>query len=592
MKFHDSDPTINWLAHSKGPVRGAELVDQQLSNAYRYYNTRVEIERVRREQFAILRLRLFPTLEAAEEEYQKLDAELEAIRDEIKGGNAKQKKRSTGTAEQKARIKTAKEQKKFASDRAKTIRAAAKESLELKTEAAKIDEAINVRRKEARANCGVHWGSYLGVERAVQQASNSSKAPPAFKRWTGDGTVSVQLQGGMSWDELMSGEDTRIRFVEKRYDGYDDMRHAPSGKRKKLDGELWLRVGSEGIKPVWAVFHCRFWRIPPVDCLIKWVHVDRIKRANKYVWQVRLVLSRPLGWDKGCAEGGAVGIDVGWRLVPDGLRVAYWVGNDGREGQLVLPQDLINTKDDNEAIQTIRDCNLNALKLRLSPWLAETVLPGWFTESAGVGRDGKPFASILSGLPHWKSPARFEMLYHRWVKNRFENDEVGFAMLRDWRNGTGTTHNHGDLHLWRFQTGRRIRGLKRRKDIFRNFARDLARRYAVCRVEKLDLAAMRRRPTAEEKATNGAVIHFRNLAANAELFECLKQSGMAVEALPAQNTTRMHLTCGHISDWTDEERAMVRVTCQGCGEMYDQDRQSADLLLHGGVASADVVALV
>jgi hypothetical protein len=35
-KFHDSDPSINWLAHAKAPTTGKELVEAQFSAAHRY----------------------------------------------------------------------------------------------------------------------------------------------------------------------------------------------------------------------------------------------------------------------------------------------------------------------------------------------------------------------------------------------------------------------------------------------------------------------------------------------------------------------------------------------------------------------------
>jgi hypothetical protein len=621
MKFHDSDPSINWLAHAKAPTTGKGLVEAQFSAAHRYYNTLIEIERSRQQKYLELRRELVPALEAAEAEYAKLDGELSAVRDEIKQANAKTHKRSTGTPEQRAEIKRLKGERTACAKVAKEVRERAKDSAALANGAEAINDEARAAVRAARAATETFWCSYLQVEAAVQQASKDSKPlPPRFKRWTGDGTVSVQLQGGLSWSGLLAGDDTRARLVARDWSSIEANTRAPNGKhdkpspsgrRAKRRFDLWLRVGSDGRKPVWAVFPIVLYREPigADELLVKWIHVDRIKRATAYVWQARFVLAKKSGWAKTCSPSGTVGVDVGWRLVPDGLRVAYWVGSDGREGQLVLPQELLNAKDDMEAIQTIRDKNFSAMKLRLARWFKRaqgelvmegelrlpTVaakLPAWMTDSPGLDRDGKPKASIVAGMPHWKSPGRAESLYRQWRDNRFTGDDDGFRMLSDWRNGSGKPHEHGDLHLWRFQTGRRIRALKRRKDIYRKFARELAQNYAVCRVEKLNLAEMRRRPEAEDDKASGAVVMFRNLAANGELLECLRQSGMAVEALPAENTTRMHLACGHISSWSDEERAAVMVTCQGCGESYDQDDNSAKLLLAGGVASVEVVGTV
>ena len=36
---------------------------------------------------------------------------------------------------------------------------------------------------------------------------------PKFQRWTGDGTVAIQIQHGMSVAELFRAEDNRLRLI-------------------------------------------------------------------------------------------------------------------------------------------------------------------------------------------------------------------------------------------------------------------------------------------------------------------------------------------------------------------------------------------
>jgi hypothetical protein len=584
MKFHGSDPSINWLAHAKPPVIGAEVVDQQLSAAHRYYNRLIEIERERRARYRAERDRLFPELEAAQAEADRLDAELEAKRAEIKKLHANQRSRVT-PPDAKREVERLKEERRLASAKAKALRTAAKESPELKAAALVIDEEFAAILKSARAECGAFWPTYMGVEAAVRRASSSSKVEPRFKRWTGDGTISMQLQGGISWEHLVGGADSRVRFVRG---GYATAHGAHSPSKRTLDGRVWIRVGSDGRKPVWAVFPCRIWRLPPRDAQIKWVHVDRIKRANRYRWQVRFVLGRETGWAKPCAESGTVGVDLGWRLMPDGLRVAYWVGDDGGEGQLLLPHSILQRKQTSEELRSIRDVNYDTFKLRLASWLDGRELPDWLAE-------------IVQHLPKWRSPSRAERLYHVWREKRFDGDEDGYRLVAEWRNGlpnaaSGRRHYepnaHGDLHLWRYETGTRLRLAKARKDLYRKFARELAAHYAECHVEKIQMAKLVRRPEAEEESPDGATIHYRMIAAVAELVECLKQSGMRVTEIPAKDSTRAHSVCGHVSKWSESERGGLYVTCEGCRDVYDQDQNAARNFLNSRVASGDVAETV
>ncbi|MGH7743859.1 MAG: hypothetical protein ACREQ5_03450 [Candidatus Dormibacteria bacterium] len=620
MKFHDSDPSVVWLAHAKAPVVGAELVDEQIRSCHRYYNRLIEIERRRREEYEAARRLLFPKFEPRQAEYDRCDAELSDVRAEIRALHAKNKSRKT-PPEKTQLVNRLKEARAISSARLKALRLEASKSLELKRLAEDGDNKANGARKAARASCGIYWGSYLGVERAVDQARYSTKALPAFKPRSPGGTIGVQIQKGLAWSEIVGGDDLRVRFepgpliegLGMRLGNDGNPLPLPSGKRKKLDGKLWVRIGSDGREPVWAVFPCRMYRIPPDDCLVKWVHVDRIQRANASIWQVRFTVARKAGWSKPCASSGTVGVDLGWRLRPDGsLRVAYWVGSDGRKGELCLPPAILQRKQTNEELRSIRDKNFDELKLVLKRWfLAQSSLPEFIAAPTPMVRGGVPvvdtdgkaatWPSVLAAIHLWRSPARTELLYHRWRANRFAGDDEGFRLLEWWRNGLPESmtqrgkhvpNEHGDLHLWRYECGTRIRMAKRRKNIYRCFARELARHYAVCHVEAIKMARLVRLPKPEEQAPSGAVIEYRRLAAVAELTDCLKHSGMAVEMMPAPNSTLTCPHCGFLNNWSDEDRAMLLVTCIGCGRETDQDESAALYFLGGGVASGEVAGSI
>jgi len=70
--------------------------------------------------------------------------------------------------------------------------------------------SVLVRSLRAASGLSGSWGSYLLVEAAVDSAKQHPEEP-RFRRWDGTGRVGVQLQGGLSVDDVLAGIDTRLR---------------------------------------------------------------------------------------------------------------------------------------------------------------------------------------------------------------------------------------------------------------------------------------------------------------------------------------------------------------------------------------------
>lgn len=119
-------------------------------------------------------------------------------------------------------------------------------------------EAANEARKAARAASGVYWGTYLQVEEFVKKACANTPPHknPRFLRWTGEGLLAVQVQKGKSSKGLF-----------QIHDGFDNRKGRRAGQRK----ELWLRVGAEKTKPVWAKFPLILHR--PIEGEVTWIKV-------------------------------------------------------------------------------------------------------------------------------------------------------------------------------------------------------------------------------------------------------------------------------------------------------------------------------
>ncbi len=189
-------------------------------------------------------------------------------------------------------------------------------------------------------------------------------------------------------------------------DGYDPERQT------KQKSSVRLRIGTDDDNhPIFASAPVTIHRAIPEDAEIAWAHLTRRRIGTHDRYHVNFTLQRQRGWEKpGLADRGDVGIDVGWRLVPGGLRVAYWVGDDGRKGELVLPQKLLDGMHYPDQIQSERDQTYNAIKPALHEWLSKKwgTLPEWLLSRAAA--PDKYDAEALPKCPtvaRWKSQGKY-----------------------------------------------------------------------------------------------------------------------------------------------------------------------------------------
>ncbi len=424
---------------------------------------------------------------------------------------------------------------------------------------------LNRLIREARARNGLYWGTYLMVEAAFERALGTSKSALKFVRHDGSGKVSVQLPATspLTVEKLLAGTDTRARIVG-------------TGKHR----EFWIRVGSEGRAPVWAVAPFSYHRDLPAGALVVWVHLHAKRIATKLKWFVHVVCkgeetARPL-------EGGSgtIALDVGWRLLPDGsVRVAAGLNEKGERFELQLPAYLRERDQKVEDLRSIRDKNFNVAKKELKELMqGNTSLPAWFAEA-------------LSTLAQWQSPARLAAVVVRWRTERFQGDEALFSYAEAWRKQ--------DKHLYEWECNQRQRVLRQRLEMYRLAALKLAK-YSTVVVEKLDLRDFAERPKARADASNQrqVALHLEAPAITASrgrrfdaglsiLLGCIKQAvaragGHYVEVAPEWTTQ----TCNACNEREKFDAVELMHTCSHCGATWDQDFNAAANLLKRGMSEA------
>ncbi len=597
------------------PTSNASLVMDQMRAAHRYYNQLVEIERDRRSAVSEILIG-HPDTEALAARVTDLAGQREAARLAIKAARKATRDRSE-TAQMRARVKDLAAELKAARAELKAARDAIKDDPVVTAAIDAADARATDRVRQARAACEAYWGSYLLQEQAVD-AARKSRTPPRFKRWTGEGRVSVQLQGGISDAELF-GDDTQVQVAPVSPDAHDPGR--PRGVRRLASRTvLRLRVRStEKGKPVWAEWPMILHRPIPDGARVKVATVSRRRRdCRRWDWRLLLTLEIPdaAATARPLPAGGAVALNLGWcRRPSDAVRAGYVLSDDGAvDREVAVPRSTIDRVEKSEGIRSQRDRNLDAMRGALVAWLRsrEAALPTWLVERTILSRERRvpepgceaeapsqeqlgaprvkpspyltprledsPLETAGSTRPRswhvaqWRSAARFRALALAWRARRFADDDGGYQILEDWR--------HRDEHLERYESGLRRGGLLDRRERYRLLAADLAARYRTLVVDDFDLREFQKSPKPEDARVERPVAK-RNQrhAAGSELRAALLNAFGPARVLRESSVavTRTCHACGQVDDW--DHAAAREHTCSGCATTWDQDQNACQNLI-------------
>lgn len=516
------------------PTEGADLVDEQIHAAHRYSNELVRIELDRREAVAAA-LGEDPDVGRLDRLIAGLVEDLDARRAEIqeeRTGVPRRKQAPAGKSEGQGLAKALREAR---AERREAVKEALKRA-EIRDAVKGCDSAARDRHKAVRAEysaAGSYWGTRALADQAIDQARKGS-APPRFRRWSGEGAVAVQVQGGMSAAELVDCSSTLVQLSL-----------APQsipGRAGKARPRLRLRVGSsKGRAPLWAEWPILYHRPLPEDAQIMWAKVVRRRVATKHRWSLHVTVRLPAEWAAEEVDPvGAVAVDLGWsRDATDGLTVGRWESTSGSSGIARLAAGVARGLSYASEIQAARAADLNEIKPQVRPALEKLDLPAEHRERVAT-------------LHLWRSPRRFATLALWWHENRIDGDADLYGLLGSWR--------RRDKTAWEREANTRRRALARRRNEYRVLAADLARRHQVLVIERINLAEIARRPAPEsdryEKRSPQAQSQ-RTAAAPGELRKAL------VEAFAARGGEIVEVEAGLTT------RQMLDRHREGSGESVD-----------------------
>lgn len=542
----ESLPTIVYSYGCKAPHENRAYAEEQISLAHRYRNKLVELERLRRQKVQeAVRLHC-PGLLELETRAMAVKQALADEREKASKSNAEARRRKVAP-ELRASIASLKAESTTLWTQFKALRTEGYQRPEVQAALEAIEEQNAADLRAARASCGLYYGTYLAIEAANSQ-SRSSKGMPGFKRWTGDGKCGCQVQLGITPEQAMSGTDTRLQI------------RILNPEKKKPHAEIKVRVGSNDKgKPIFATVRARYHRPLPEGCRIKWAYLVRRRTASSDKWSVQLIISRAGGFPKhDLATTGRVGINLGWRQLWNGLRVATWIGSDGRSGELIIPNDKLELWSKPDSLTSIRDLNFNTAMLRIRAFVQEheTELPEWWQERA-------------QHMAQWQSQNRLASLIVFWRNNRFEGDTAIYDELEAWRKQ--------DKHLWLWECHLRKKLARWRKEMYRLFAVHMRRSYEVAVIDGTDRKKLARLPEVESEDLVIAKARYnQRIAATGLLSESLKAFGPRVESADPKHITQKCHVCGHVEAFD----AVNQIThaCK-CGAVWDQDVNAAQNLL-------------
>ena len=535
----------------KPPSHNAELVRSQLLLAHRYRNTLIEIERGRRTAVRGVMENVgdIPRLKAA---VMAARFRVQEATKMVKDHKSKNKTRKVPE-----NLRTELDDARIA--RRDAVAAWRKSKAEARTpdvvrQLDQINDKANELVRSARAHCGVYWGTYLLVEAAMDESidmplyDGTEPNDPRFLRWEGEGRVGVQVQGGMATD-LIYAQDTRVR-LEKVVDKL--------GRPNSPYRILWLRVDSDGRKPVWARWPMKMHR-PLPEGLIKRVCVQVRKIGPREEWTVQFTVDnelsiRPCGY-------GAVAVNLGWRKVDGGIRLAFATDGQGETSELVVTDRMISSLRKASDLRAVRDIRFNQARDNLREWIAGRQLPVWFQERT-------------KHVHAWRTPGRLASLVTYWRDHRWDGDEEGYTTFERWR--------YRDHHLWTWECDQREKSKRRRRDLYRVWSARLAERYNVIVVHEHDLSEVAKKPACDEdQGDNEMARSNRHLVAPSELKKALvnakkTRDGSTVQ-MPVEPITQTCNVCGQPEPFDTSKQVMH--TCSSCGARWDQDHNASINLL-------------
>jgi len=455
--------------------------------------------------------------------------------------------------------------------------------------------------KPDRHELDLQPGTYLAVEAAFAQACKSKrdssprskrpgkKAPELrTRRFDHTGKVGVQLsnKGALIPSEgpfqLDAGNCQVSEIPEGQWATRSGRRHAYATVK--------LPIGkTHGKKTRYVELPVLIHRRPVGT--VKWAYIQVSRSGNRTKYELQLSLESETFTRRNLGAG-SCSLNFGWRGMRDGrLRVAYLKDEFGGEREFALDVPVRKALAYPDELKSIGDNRFNEAKETFIEWLkVGRVIPEELRDEGSYLRQWRSharFAKYAWAFTNWafgEDRDYVDQLWRIWRTERLEavpkRDLMSsFASLRQWLAEHGITeevHMMGfylelwrrkNKHLYQWECDQRKRAIRRRLDIYRNWAFQLCSTYATINIEDFDMRKVALRPclyqeqTRQEKLARRHRVQAAVSTLRLALFSA-SSPGQVIEQ-PAEDNTRRCEFCGTVHEY--DYKKTLKVLCPVCG---------------------------
>jgi hypothetical protein len=338
------------------PLDWDDDCERELRSQNELWNKLVEIERAHRESVIGLTAD-DPVVQAAEAVIKEARDEFDALKKErARRRRANRKKGDTDDLD--AAIRAGRDHVTRCGEAARKARRTARDTLRPKIEAANAARFAAV--KAARNASGLWWCNYNAVCASYEHGRNAALKRSGelhFRRYDGEGRITNQIQGGITVADLLAGALSQVHLRDAAPSEWPsapnyDTRTEPPNNPSRRDRQVRRMILSATVftrgrvrKNVrWPIF---LNRPIPDDAVIKEVVIHRRKVASHTRWTATFTCRRPAAPAASPRADGhrIVAVDLGWRRLNSGMRVATFMDHAGQRDFVVLPDKLLDAYD-------------------------------------------------------------------------------------------------------------------------------------------------------------------------------------------------------------------------------------------------------
>ncbi len=374
-----------------------------------------------------------------------------------------------------------------------------------------------------------------------------------------------QFSGGISKDKLFSGSASRLQIKSYNEAAYDDAGLNQRQKRKQTRSVVTALIGGEPVE-----FHVQFHR-PLPEGSIKRASIVRRKHGFNSEWSLLLFVDLSHKNEVVVSDqqnpAGIVALELGFMMIDGRMRIGIYGDGLSPEHPLWLP--------DKDVLKMHKQGNKTGKHYR------EVGVLTAFKHIEHVQREKDRLfeiakKSVVEKIPSDLSPE---------LKAGLEKGRQGnLIKILNWAKKEG--HFLADeLERWLANNNRlltemaglRKKASRRRELFFYETAHELCRKYAVIVIKKTDFSKLARKEKSDgtSKELKNEARENRIIAANGEFVRILKYVAgkyhTTIDEREQQDKTATCHVCGHLNQFDVQVKLKLMLTCEACGNTWDQD---------------------